>query len=480
MLIGLAVSILATSPPAEGCAAGWESNASLLARARCVIQVEVLAVEDAPKPAPVNDDDEGLDRGYILESDDGRERVAALASVRVLNQLKGSCLTREFKLLGGPYYSCAPFPCYWTFKKGERLFLILDQNIPKELSMLTITWRSRVTRGSADEMRHQIAEAKRLWEQGLARHKDCDPTSFAEALQIHQQGIGQWGNLSALSYPVLASLQQLSSAPDQLPPPKPTTPVLGTLRTAQRGKVETPKSLQAALEKRFADQAPEVAAYNREMFRNFLIHELLLEPEMVERLLKHEVFEKSFLVTDFHPGSCEMWLNRSEEEGREIETLYYLLAFADETGELGASRLFAGGDGLKLHTNMILPWVLKNQDREFPWSSLALLMQLDSEELLPIVTKALNRETNSARLTHYFAYFLAIDEAKLAMAVMKRIEQEEIALSAAKLDPDRRERELGMIEYLLELLQNTIHTAKPSSAEFSSKLEQMKAKAKTL
>ena len=75
-LMVMLVSGLAAGSPAFGCAAGWESRLSLLQRSRCVIQIEVLEVEDAPKPKPADGE------RRILDDDDGEERQAALATVQ--------------------------------------------------------------------------------------------------------------------------------------------------------------------------------------------------------------------------------------------------------------------------------------------------------------------------------------------------------------------------------------------------------------
>ena len=433
IFIGLAVL------QSRACPQGYESPESLVKRARTILEVEVLSTSDAPFPST-----NGMSEMLLEELKFSNERPNAQAVVRVVKSLKGFTQAVRFNLIGGPYDTCAPGFNYLHFKTGERLYLILDHELPADISGVLVNWRCRALSANEKEngMKALIESARRSWRRQIEFHKSVAPEAYARAEAMSaSSGILKPGhNLSKEPYRVLACLRILWMNPDALPAlPLPSVkqatsskdsmqnvfeagddPMAGQLvdhvyHTGQHGGALAPPILANVLEQKLRSEPREVSAFNQEMFRRFLIAELHLPENKAVEITRALGNTKAFTETCFNPYKCEV------RDAAELKDLGYALGLADDEPD----RLVWSTFGLRMSSDRginpayLTGYVEKNPDRDYvAWPRLIVLLSAPDPKTTAIVQKRLEKEQNLHRLDAYLAYFLKLNDYPQARKVL--------------------------------------------------------------
>jgi hypothetical protein len=111
MLVG---GLVAFPSQGQACLAYYCSPESLAVHCPLIVIAEITSVEEGP---PID-----LTRWFSQDADGGKPTTA---TVKVLRVIKGTYREETLKVGSGPVDSCAPYPCFYTFTRGEKVLLLL-------------------------------------------------------------------------------------------------------------------------------------------------------------------------------------------------------------------------------------------------------------------------------------------------------------------------------------------------------------------
>ncbi len=482
LLAGILVLVIAHPSDVFGCAAGYESPESLVKRARLILEVEPLSVRDVPAPEKNNE--------VSLSHDEPLERKNAQATVKVVGVIKGKCDLRGFDLVGGPYYSCAPYPSYLHyFEKGKRVFLIFDCDLPVATKRVVITWRCRVFWGDNKEILSLMQNARDVWVKSLERYRAVAPDEFTEAKRLLKDSGGTLTaeSLNKAPYAVLSCLRILLMNPDQVPQTAPTASEdttgqspessenKGIYFTQQHKDYPLPDALLAAMKHRNKADPRETSTFNRELFSSFLRKDLLLSPAQIETVLGADGVTNSLAQTDFSPYHCDIRVNEKAKNARDVRSVYFLIALADDEPDSLVWRTFGLPDDIDLNANMFAAYVEKNMNRDYSaWPRLKLLLAVPHTKVAPLIQAALKSERNMYRLGVYFRFFVRLGDYDNAYTVLETFQALAFDDTIAKLSNERKKEYQERLFHLLKSFQDVMAGEQCDNAKLTGKLEDFK------
>ncbi|OGV53883.1 MAG: hypothetical protein A2X45_08825 [Lentisphaerae bacterium GWF2_50_93] len=414
------------------------------------MEVEVLSVQDAPSlKDPENSP---------MDQDDQKECKNAQAVVNITEVIKGKCGLKSLILIGGPYVSCAPFNRYLHFEKSKKLFLILDNELPIDTKVVVIRWRCRVCSLERNELNSLMDSACVAWEKSKKLHSQSAPDSYkrAESLYNNPEYLANVEKLSEEPYSVLACLESLMKDPDHVPPPYPQSLLTkneteevngdenekfvdGTYFTSLQIDYPMPPSLISAIKTKGESNQNEVTQYNKVLFTVFLKNELFFTPSQIDSIIKNPLLSKSFDSTSFYPYRFVYREARDELPDKDILTLNYLVALADDTPDSLVWKSFGISEKIDLNADMIARYIEKNMDRDYNnWTCLQVLLLAYHPKISPLIQKYLDEERNESRLDNYFIFFIKIKDYESALKVLGKYEKLAFDVDLAKLTKEQK------------------------------------------
>jgi hypothetical protein len=410
LLVGMAV--LLSADPARACMRPYVSQERLLKRARHILEVEVLSVGEASPPS-----EEWIQDGEDSYRDNRKD---ARARVRVVRELRGRLDLEEFTLIGGPYDSCAFFPCYVTFEAGERLFLLLDGPVPRGTETVQLSLWGRVFRGTEEDLRARLAWSVRWWRERLALLQEAAPTALAEARRLSslcRSGAALLpSDLEGASYETLLSLVELLRDPEH--PVPAGSPEAGgpTYVTRLQGDHSLPEPLAAALQTMRQDHAREVAETNRDLLRRFLVERLMQPGSRADRFVEaveEECFARARLPL--------RGLKLTKGADRETVSVYHLLRLADDEPDGIVRARYRARHG-SLDPRVLVPWLSRWQE-SLPAieARLRVAASIPDRDVAPFVVRCLSQDLRKMELEACRAYFEAIGDGVHAAEVAARL-----------------------------------------------------------
>jgi hypothetical protein len=387
----------------SACPAGYESPESLVRHARLIVQIEVLAVEEAPLPPTMQ----------VRHPDEDFGRKTGQAHVKILQVIKGKCAAREFTLISGPYHTCAPSLYYHSLQMGDKLILILESPLPNEVKIVAVTWRNRLIKEGVDRIREFMKNAHEGWKLAVERHRRAAPDDMAQAELLHAEFIKNptYKAPSKASYGVLSCLAVLSNDPDRLPTEEPVEPdnedrwsgysnsFFGSFYASQKAYVTAygshtvmPIGMRDVFPKRIDfgyTPPPEARQFNERILKTILEDELFVPPALSADILK----KPELKVMWDHPQADPFWLKldrpRRGSETADAMALYYLMLLADPEPDglvWGTFGISADKATAFLPTDLFVGFIEHNQQRIFDdWGALKILILLPHSKIARMV-----------------------------------------------------------------------------------------------
>ena len=482
--VGLLILAFVHVPDVFGCAAGYESPESLVKRARLILELEPISVTNAPPPEKKPNDP--------MWSDNHQPRKNGKATVKVVSVVKGKCGLKAFDLVGGPYYSCAPYPVYVPFERGRRVFLILDQDLPVSTKTGAVTWRCRVFGGEKKQLLALMQNARDAWRESLKRHREADPDAMAEAERLLKasRSVIPARAIAGSRYAVLACLSVLLMDPDRVPASIPTrggkntgpemppmTEKKGVCYTLLWATFPLPESLMPAMERLAKEMPTSVTAFNRKLLEILATKTLLIPAVRAGILVRDNALTNSLQKCAFSPYDCDIRVDEKDKSARDLRSLQLLIGLADDEPDTLVWRTFGLRSDADLNTEMFANYIEKNADRDYSmWPRLRLLLAVPHKKIAPIVKRYLDQEQNLSRFPLYMEFFARIRQYRTAYSMLAKLE--EMVRQDVRTGMSEEERK-GYWEWAREQLDGfeaVVEGDEPDNAEFLSRLGELRKK----
>jgi len=396
--------LLLPAAPATACPSGYESTERLVKRADHILEVEVLEVSNEPIPDPPPPT-------LFGSPVDEEEYENARARVRVTRELRGHFPVRELTLVGGPYHSCAPTPCLLHFEVGERLTLILEGPLPKTIETLAIHWRCRCTSRTLEEVQAILDRVWTAWRRRMDHLDWIAPEAVAAAKRASLEP----DVLRALPFPALAVLAEHLREPGRAAPTADAAADSAHVGAGPGRASRLPTVVDEELARRIETTPEEVAAFQREVLRTWLVAGLQV-PEPLARRFVRAVEPRELVRTDLPLGGLEI----EDEEDRALLSVQSLLRLAHDEPDALVWSMADPKPG-DLDPAVFAPWLERHAD-ELPrdWTHLEILLALPCPQAASYVYRAWAAEANPARYDEYLAFFEALGDERTAKQVRER------------------------------------------------------------
>lgn len=163
-----------------GCMAEYRSTEQLFAASPLVVIGQVEDVVDSP-----DQDKTGNHPSRLGIDSDAHDPKPQIATVRVVEVLKGNCPVKSMRVNSGPLRSCAPFPVHYTFTKGDLSIFILPQ-MPED-DVVQMVWQgSKLPVSYRFKIENQIAHMKLFTDAYMAKLRLRTPGIDNKATELNK------------------------------------------------------------------------------------------------------------------------------------------------------------------------------------------------------------------------------------------------------------------------------------------------------
>jgi len=487
------------------CPAGYESAESLFLHAKLIVKIRTLAVSDLlVRPT---ESEQKRNRYLLRPPSPGKDTFKnSLATVQVVETIRGETELETFELAGGPYYSCAPEPQVHWFEPGKEYFLLLDLSPPATTKRITLRWRARLQEGDLDWKKYQEI-ADRIWKRSSDLHREAAPEAFKRAKDLNRSlETLSWDEIKEESPATLANLHWLRVRPGHQPgndvisgpPPIPidesdpfrdigevsdheeiaTASEDGHIDTLFRGEAESGRLFRQCLHRINRIKPEQVLQHNRTVFQLYLEKRLGMEKDQATLVANSSYFDRGLSKALFSPDQNPPEIDRLYQEPPEdsnkppgqIEhpnpflTLPYLMAYLCECPDVAVYR-FYGFDldemKSKLDRKLVVKALARNPEIELDYRKLSFLLCVPHPRVTPLIEEAFQQD-RYPRLDKYLSYFLEVKHASACDEVMAQFETR---VEEIRADPER-----GSWSWTYSSLEDAAKSAEQSDAPFAPEI----------